>query len=349
MRRAGHLMPAIADPDNLRQAFLKAARGKSGKREVQHFRDQLDVELPRLRAGLLGEVPVSLGDYHYFMIRDPKPRRICAAAFRERVLHHAIMNVCEPVFERFLLPDTFACRKGYGRQAAADAAQRHAKQYPWHLQLDIRRYFDSIHHRVLKCLLERRFKDPALLSLFARLLDTYETTPGRGLPIGNLTSQHFANFYLGHFDHWIKRTLKAPAYIRYMDDFVLWHDDKDTLKSWHCSIVTWLDKELYLDVKPPVLNHVDRGLTFLGFRLRPGSRRLTAHRRHRLRRRARALSQDAVISDVGEGRTQTRLQAIVALCDQAGGPRDRRSVFLSTLSGKDPRREPREPRRQLEQ
>ena len=125
MKREGQLLPKIADADNLRLAFWKAAKGKRGKADCLAFREHLDENLAALGAELLaGKVPV--GDYHYFKVRDPKERLICAATFRERVLHHALMNVCEPVLERAAVFDSYACRKGKGRVLAVARAQRYA-------------------------------------------------------------------------------------------------------------------------------------------------------------------------------------------------------------------------------
>jgi hypothetical protein len=134
------------------------------------------------------------------------------------VLHHALMNVCEPVLERAAIFDSFACRKGKGRLAAIERAQVYAGRHGWFLKMDVRKYFDSVPHRTLEGLLARKFKDPAVLALFGAILASYETTPGRGLPIGNLTSQHFANFYLGRLDRFVKEVLQCLAYVRYSGD-----------------------------------------------------------------------------------------------------------------------------------
>jgi len=213
-------MAKIADAENLRLAFWKAAKGKRGKADCVAFRERLDENLAALRAELLeGDVPV--GNYHYFTVHDPKERLICAASFRERVLHHAVMNVCEPALERAAVFDSYACRKGKGRLLAVERAQGYARTHGWFLKMDIRKYFDSIDHETLRALLGRKFKDPELLRLVDRILASYQTAPGRGLPIGNLTSQHFANFYLAPLDRFLKEELRRGAYVRYMDDFVV--------------------------------------------------------------------------------------------------------------------------------
>jgi RNA-directed DNA polymerase len=127
------------------------------------------------------------------------------------------MNVCEPVFERWLISDTFACRQGKGRLAALDRARKFAACHPFFLKLDVRRYFDSVPHDVLYRRLDRLIKDPRLLCLLHRIIGSFSTTPGRGLPIGSLTSQHFANAYLGALDRFVKERLRVTGYVRNQD------------------------------------------------------------------------------------------------------------------------------------
>ena len=290
MKRAGNLYSRIAAPDNLRLAFWKAQRGKQGKLEVRQFRAGLDREMEQLRRDLVAG-NVALGDYHYFTIQDPKERRICAASFRERVLHHAIMNVCEPAFESYQISDSYACRKGKGTHAAVSRAQSFARRCGWYLKLDVRGYFDSIDHNILMRLLRRRFKDGQVLELFCDITGSYATLPGKGIPIGNLTSQYFANHYLGVLDHFVKEQLRVPGYVRYMDDMVLWSDDRAALRRLAREVQGFVADELALDLKPPCLNRTTRGLTFLGYRIFPDRILLAARSRRRLARKLRAFDQ----------------------------------------------------------
>jgi RNA-directed DNA polymerase len=249
MKRVGNLMEAIADPDNLRLAFWRAARGKAAKAEVRQFRAGLNGELARMGSGLLsGDYPV--GRFTQFTVWDPKERRIHAAAFPERVLHHALMNVCEPWFERLLISDTYACRRGMGQWAAVRRAERYAAASRFFLKLDVCKYFDSIVHDRLLAGLERHFKDPLLLHWFRRIVLSHETSPGRGLPIGSLTSQHFANFYLGALDRFVKEGLGRRRYVRYMDDSVVWGASGGELKPVLQALGTFLEVELGLQLKP---------------------------------------------------------------------------------------------------
>ena len=156
MKRIGNLYPVIAEPENLRLAFMKSTRGKCHKPDVIAYRAHLDKNLQTLRNQLLAR-DVDVGHYHFFTVHDPKERVICAASFPERVLHHAVMNICEPVLERFAIHDSYACRKDKGMHMAVHRAQTFTRRNPWYLKLDIQKYFDSIDHATTLELLARRF------------------------------------------------------------------------------------------------------------------------------------------------------------------------------------------------
>ena len=205
-RRVGNLMPRIASLDNLHEAFLRAARGKGGKMAVVDFRNHLDKNLLCIQRQLL-DGTFHFGQYHFFTIYDPKRRVICAASFPERVVFHAMMRICHPIFDQYQVFDSYASRIGKGTYKALDRARRFANNYEWFAKIDARKYFDSISHEVLLAQLSRLFKDAQLLIFFRNLLDTYAVQPGCGLPIGNLTSQYFANHYLSVADHYIKEKI----------------------------------------------------------------------------------------------------------------------------------------------
>ena len=312
MKRHGQLMAKIADAENLRLAFWKAAKGKRGKEDCLAFRERLDENLTALGAELLaGDVPV--GNYHYFKVHDPKERLICAATFRERVLHHALMNVCEPVLERAAVFDSYACRKGKGRVLAVARAQGYARTHQWFLKMDIRKYFDSIHQATLRELLGRKFKDPVLMGLFDRILVSYQTTPGRGLPIGNLTSQHFANFYLSPLDRFLKEKLGSVAYVRYMDDFVVWGGCGNELREVCERVRSFLAAELKLELKAnTAINRTAFGMDFLGYRLFPGMVRLARRSKVRFARKFRRYEAAQRCGQWSELILQQRIQALLA-------------------------------------
>jgi RNA-directed DNA polymerase len=303
------LIQQIAEMSNLREAFLKASRGKRGKREVVRFRAGLQRNLLKLREGLLsGELQI--GDYHYFTVHDPKERVICAAAFPERVLHHAIMNICAPILERASIYDSYACREGKGQYACMERAQHFCRGNAFYLKLDVRKYFDSIHHSTLLGMLDAKFQDPCLATLFKRLVGTYHTQPDSGLPIGNLCSQHFANFYLGKLDRYVKETLKCRSYLRYMDDFVLWHDDPNWLKkAWTC-VTAFAEDTLKLTLKPPVLGKTKAGLNLVGFRILPFYRLLSGRSKRRYIRKRRELDAQLDAGNISETEAAIRYASL---------------------------------------
>lgn len=270
VKRAGNLIVRIADPENLRLAFYKAARGKQDRAEVRCYGEHLHDNLAELRHQLeTGGIEV--GNHRYFMVYEPKERSICAAPFAERVLHHALMNVLEPVFERYSIDDSYACRKGKGGQAALQRARFFAGRHRWFLKLDIRKYFDSIDHQVLLQLLRRRIKDGQVIDIFAQLIKGYSTAPGKGMPIGSLVSQHCANLYLGALDHKIKDDWGVKGYVRYMDDFILFGQSRRKLKAMLGQAACFLENALDLELHDrQILNRCAGGIPYLGFRVFPG-------------------------------------------------------------------------------
>ena len=269
----------VADYDNLADAALKAARGKRTQHEVKNFFARFDTNLARLAdAVLTGNVP--LGGYHCFQVYDPKPRLIHAPSFPDRVIHHALLNRMVETFERTEVASSYACRPGKGVLAAAQAAQCAIRRFPWYVKIDIRGYFNHIDHAILFNLLGRRFKGRGGLALLKRIIDSYHTDPGRGLPIGTLTSQHFANFYLDGLDRLLLETLRVQAHVRYMDDILWWCESKSAAKAQLEAVRTFASQYRRLEIKPnPQINRSVRGVTFCGFRILPGALRLSRRRR----------------------------------------------------------------------
>lgn len=276
MKLQGQLIEKIADIENLQLAYHKAQKGKAGKIEVFEYGKRLRENLRKLQQQILSG-NVEIGKYRYFTIYDPKKRLICAAPFGHRVLHHALMNVCHPFFEKVQIFDSYASRTGKGTYASLKRAKHFNKHYKWFLKLDFRKYFDSLDHTILKKQLNRLFKDSRLLNIFGSIVDSYCVNQNKGVPIGNLTSQYFANHYLALVDHYVKEILKIRAYVRYMDDIVLWHDNKKMLLNAGTSLKEFSKNELKLILKPFCLNQNLQGLPFLGYLLYPDKIRL-AHR-----------------------------------------------------------------------
>jgi hypothetical protein len=288
MKRVQIDLEHVASLANLAHAFWRASRGSPRAREVQHWRDHLETELSSLRGDILAGT-LMLGDSRVFQIHDPKLRTIRAPSFRERVLHHAVMNRVGPVLDRALVDDTFACRVGKGAHAAVRRTQVHLRRYPIYVQIDIRSYFASIRHDHLLTLLARRLKGPGLLQLFAAILHAHEDSPDRGLPIGALTSQHFANFYLNSLDRYLLEEVGAMGMVRYMDDVIWWCPGWDHARESLSKFTQFLATSLSLDLKPSFtrMGQSQAGLRFCGFQVYPGILHLSPRRRQRYARARR--------------------------------------------------------------
>ncbi len=312
VQRVGGLFDQIGTYDNLRLAVAKALLGKRHRPDARAYVAHLDRNLSRLATQLQdGSLP--LGRSHQFEIFDPKRRMITAPCFEERVLHHAILNICEPVFERALIEDSYACRRNKGRVKAVHRAAFFTSRFPYCLKMDIRRYFPTIDHRVLRQRLIRLFKDSRLLHLFSRIIGSHEDAPGCGLPIGALTSQHFANHLLSIVDRTVKHTLRLRGYCRYMDDFVLWADDRRKLEDGRQLLHEVVTHELHQQIKLPAsVRSTTSGVDWLGYRIFPD--RITVGRRARRRFRAklRDLTEQHDSGVISSAEFQKRSRSLVA-------------------------------------
>lgn len=268
MKRQGHLIESIATWENIALAVWKAKKGKESRKEVIVYLSQYEKNVNELRAQLLSG-KVQLGSYRYMTIFDPKERIISISPFADRVMQHALMNVCHSNFEKYQVSNSFASRKGKGTYAAIAQAQIYHRKHTWFLKMDMRKFFDSIDHTVLKAMLAKRFKDKRLRSIFEDIIDHFCTTPNRGLPMGNLSSQYFANHYLAVADHYLIEKLHITDFVRYMDDVLVWADDKATLLQLRDDYVAFIEKELLIKLNPISLNRTHHGVTFCGYRIFP--------------------------------------------------------------------------------
>jgi retron-type reverse transcriptase len=282
---------------NLLLAWRKAARGKRGTPGVAGFEHQFADKLLGLQSALHAAT-WQPGDYVHFYIHEPKRRRISAAPFADRVVHHALCNVIEPVFERLFIPDSYANRPGKGSHRALDRLQQFAKRYRYVLRLDIVKHFPSIDQAILLDTLGKHLHDERVLDLAARIIASgdrvleqeYEMVwfPGddllavcrpRGLPIGNLTSQFWSNCYLHPLDQFVKRGLGCRAYLRYVDDMALFAHSKAQLWEWKQAIVERLaGLRLTVHEGSAQAAPVTAGIPWLGFVVYPTHRRVKARK-----------------------------------------------------------------------
>jgi len=290
MKLYGELWKEITSFNNLYRASRNATRGAKRTAEVQEFLYNLEYELLLLKKELLSETYFPPA-YRTFTIFDPKRRIISAAPFRDRVLHHAVCDVIQPDLENIFSESSYACRKSKGTHRALKRATAMLRKNDYFLKCDVRKFFNSVDHGVLKCFLQRRFKEQKLLSLFGRIIN--EPVPGcetgKGLAIGNLTSQCFANLYLTSLDLMILHQLRPCGYIRYMDDFVLFGSDKDELHGFLYEITEFLKNILKLSLKPEAtfVAPASHGLPFLGMQLFRSTVRVNGKSLKRLNRKLR--------------------------------------------------------------
>lgn len=312
MRTHNNLYFYVANFYALDLAFKKARRGKKLTQAYLEFNFKLNDNLIVLEGKLLQDKYVT-GPYTSFLVHEPKVRKITALQnFEDRVLQHAVMSVLEPLWEPSFIYDSYACRIGKGTHAGADRAQfflqeclgKHGRIYV--LKADVRKYFASIDHAVLKKLIRRKIADKHLLALLDEIIDSYheEGKPGKGIPIGNITSQLFANIILDALDHLVKARMGEKWYVRYMDDFLIVHPDKQHLKRRLQEVEDFLEGTLKLELNHktgifPVSPTNGQGVDFLGYHLWPHKRRLRKSSLCRYKKRVRHLQRQYAKGKIG--------------------------------------------------
>ncbi|MCK6576691.1 MAG: RNA-directed DNA polymerase [Anaerolineae bacterium] len=305
MKTYNHLYAQIANFQSLYAAWRKARRGKRYTPSASAFESSLDEALLQLYEALSDE-SYRPGAYRSFTINEPKRRRISAAPFRDRVVHHALCAALTPIYERKFIYDSYANRVGKGTHAALDRCTQFMRKWRYVLQCDIEQFFPAVDHALLKEMLARTIACRKTLRLCDKIIDggagildseytirwfpqdksLFDALRPRGLPIGNQTSQFWANVYLNPLDHFIKRELGCRGYLRYVDDFLLFADDTRTLHLWREAIMTFLDQQrLTIHENRAQPTPVEHGIPFLGFTVFPTHRRLKrekgiAFRRH---------------------------------------------------------------------
>jgi retron-type reverse transcriptase len=261
--------------ENLLNAYARARRGKQKREQIERFGWNLEANVQTLRTELIGGTYVH-GPYRHFIVADSKRREIKAAPFRDRVVHQTVVAALEPIFERRFIFDTYACRRDKGTRAAIRRFEHFLHLSRYALTMDVSRFFASIDHAILIDLLARRIPDTRMMDLCRLIVHSSEDGPGRGIPIGNLTSQLFANVYLNELDQHVKHCLRERRYVRYMDDFSILADDKTHLHAQEREIGGFLQERLHLSVHPKKsqVEPTERGIGFLGYRIFPHHRLL---------------------------------------------------------------------------
>lgn len=292
MQRIGNLFDHFCSFENLLLAYRKAKKGSRKNGELGSFSFHLENELLALQSELK-DLTYQPRPYRYFHVKDPKQRLISVASFRDRVVHHALVNLLEPIYEKIFIYDSYATRKGKGTHKAISRAQTFLRKNKWFFKADVEKFFDSIDQKILLSILERKIKDKKLL-LIAEKIIRNGGKDGRGLPIGNLTSQFFANVYLNPFDYFVKETLKIKYYLRYMDDFVIFSPQKEVIKEIKIEVKHFLKTALNLTLKETAsyTNQDLNGLSFLGRRIFPSIIRIKHENLQRVLRKMKRKEKD---------------------------------------------------------
>ena len=349
MKRFTNLWCQITDFANLLEAARKAQKGKRYRDNILAFNYNRESELLALQATLIAQT-YRPGAYRTFEIVEPKRRLISAAPYRDRVVHHALCNIIAPLVEPSFIYDSYANRVGKGSHRALDRFIHFSRNRRFVLQCDLQKYFPSIDHNILKAVIRRKIKCKNTLWLIDSIIDNSNEQPPavfhfpgddllspidrrRGLPIGNLTSQFFANWYLNPFDHFVKNTLRVKNYVRYVDDFALFSDSREFLQDARQAIEENL-ATLRLKIHPvkSQLFETRHGANFLGFRVLPDRIRVRTENLRRARRRLRRLHAEYAIGTLSLKELTQSLQGWEAHLKHGDTWQLRQQIFTSLES-----------------
>jgi RNA-directed DNA polymerase len=288
MKRHGNLYEKLTSPENIHLAWQEARRGKSTKGTVRRFERDPETNLARIRESLVQKT-YQPSPYKTKMIYEPKKRLIYILPFDpDRIVHHALMQVVEPIWTRLFISDSYACIRGRGLHAGSRRTMEFVRRNRYCLKMDISKFYPSVDHAIMFDIIRHKIKCPETLELFRKII--YSIPDGKNVPIGNYTSQWMGNLYLNELDMFVKHTLRVKDYIRYCDDFLLFHDDKAVLNRAAREIEEFLSKRLALKMSKCDLFPVSRGVDFLGYRHFPGYVLLRKSTSIRIRRRLGKLS-----------------------------------------------------------
>lgn len=296
VKRYSNLFETIYDFESLHAAYKRARKGKRYRDGVLAFSSNLEERLIELQNELIWKT-YRTSSYRHFKVYEPKERLVKALPFRDRVAQHALVAAIEPIFERSFIYHSYGCRVGKGVHRGSqqlmywlrETQQKWGKVYC--LKADISKFFPSINHNTLLSIIFRKIKCPDTLWLIEEIVrssDDSSDVPGIGIPVGNLTSQLFANIYMDQFDHYVKERMRIKYYIRYMDDFVILHHDKKELRRWLQEIEDFLFSRLQLRLNPKTdIFPISRGVDFLGYRTWPTHRLVRKRSIKRMKRKMR--------------------------------------------------------------
>jgi len=338
VKRFSHLYEQIIDYENLWNAYLNARKNKRFRGEVLEFSHNVEENLIEIQNELINKT-YKVGKYREFYVFEPKKRLIMALPFRDRVVQWAVYQLLHPLFDRQFIHDSYACRKDKGTQRAADRVQYWERKLvrshkkPYYLKLDMSKYFYRIDHDVLINILERKINDDDLLWLLSIIIRSEDTKFGIpigdhfyeedrlsdiGMPIGNLLSQLFANLYLNELDQYAKHDMRLHYYIRYMDDVVILHQDKNELHRILQEIEVFLSIELKLQLNnKTAIRPIKDGLDYVGFRIWPTHRRLSKQTAKKMKVRLKYLKNAFARGEVNADEVHSTLMSYLGMMQHA--------------------------------
>jgi len=264
MKRHGNLFKKIIDPDNIYNAYINARKGKSWQDTVKNFEKNLEVNLQNIRQSLIDKT-FSTAEYSKKTIYEPKERIIYILPFSpDRIIQHALMAVLIPIWDPLFIHDSYSCRKGKGMHRASQKVMKHIKHGGFCLYCDISKFYPSIDHEILFEIIKQKIKCKDTLWLIDNIIRSFPG--GKNTPIGNFTSQWFGNIYMNELDQWLKHEHKVKNYLRYCDDFIIFHDDKAYLHKLKEAIEQYLYNNLKLTFSKWSIYPVSKGVEFVGYR-----------------------------------------------------------------------------------
>ena len=314
MKSYGQLWKKVVSEENLWAAWGRVKKGRGSSKRISSYGLRIDHNLALLRQALV-DGSYAPGAYRQFAVMDPKPRTISSAPVADRVVHHAVCGVIAPLMEKRFVSRTYACRVGMGMHVACEEAQKELRRHKYFVKLDIRHYFQTIDHDILVRILTGMFRERQLKALLEKIVrhPVPGNAPGKGVPIGNLTSQWFANLYLDGLDHYVMDELGAGRrYFRYMDDILIFCETKEEAERYHEKIAKWVEENRKLTLKETAtrIAPVTDGVPYLGLRIWEGAWRLKRSRFVHARRAAAGKIRQWRRGDIGAKQLSASLASI---------------------------------------
>lgn len=352
------LFSKITALNNLTIAYKNAIKQKRFQKSILSFEKNLGSNLLRVQKQLRNKT-YRHGSYNFFTIYEPKKREISAAPFKDRIVHHAVYQILEPIYDNNFIYDSYACRKGKGTHAAVKRLKKFLQSHydktdqTYALKCDVSKCFPSINHQILIKILQKTIKEQKLMWLLEEIISSYESDDRynhlfasdshfiqdrpRGIPIGNLTSQLFMNVYLNELDQFMKHNLRAQYYLRYVDDFIILHSSKPYLHQLTEKIRNFLSDELFLTLHPKKVRvfPVEQGVDFLGYVVFKNHIRLRSTNVKKFKKRLKKFKKQFRLGQISKDKIKASITSWLAHAQQADTYNLRKSIFGQPLRAED--------------